>query len=80
MSDIVSRDVMRLAADMREILASYQDAEDLITIGAYKSGQNPRVDRSVQKIDAVHRFLKQQVHEPVSLAESWQAMAEVVEG
>jgi flagellum-specific ATP synthase len=80
MSDIVSQDVMQLAAGMREILASYQDAEDLITIGAYKSGQNPRVDSAVKKIDAVQRFLKQQVNEPVSLVDSWQAMADIVEG
>jgi len=79
MSDIVSSEQLRLAAEMREILASYQDAEDLITIGAYKSGQNPRVDRAVQKIDAVHSFLRQQVHESVSLADSWQAMADVIE-
>lgn len=80
MSDIVSPDVMRLAAEMREILAAYHDAEDLITIGAYKSGQNPRVDRAVQKIDAVHRFLRQQVDDPMPLADSWQAMADIVEG
>jgi flagellum-specific ATP synthase len=80
MSDIVEPEIMRRAAEMREILASYQDAEDLITIGAYKSGQNPRVDRAVQKIDAVHRFLRQQVNEPMSLADSWQEMADVVEG
>jgi flagellum-specific ATP synthase len=80
MSDIVSPEHMRLAAEMREVLAAYQDAEDLITIGAYKSGQNSRVDRAVQKIDAVHRFLRQQVNEPVSLADSWQEMAEVIQG
>jgi FliI/YscN family ATPase len=79
MSDIVSADVMGLAAGVREILASYQDAEDLITIGAYKSGQNVRVDRAVQKIDAVQQFLRQQVNESISLADSWQAMADVVE-
>lgn len=79
MSDIVPPEIMKLAAEVREILASYQDAEDLITIGAYKSGQNLRVDRAVAKIDAVNRFLRQEVKEPVSLAESWQAMAEAVQ-
>jgi len=80
MSDIVSPDVARLATGVREILAAYQDAEDLITIGAYKSGQNPRVDRAVQKIDSVNRFLRQQIDQPVSLADSRQAMADIVEG
>jgi flagellum-specific ATP synthase len=80
MSDIVSPEVMRAANEAREVLASYQDAEDLITIGAYKAGQNPRVDRAVQKIDAVNAFLRQPVEEPTSLSDSWQTLADIVEG
>ena len=80
MSDIVSPEVMRAANEAREVLASYQDAEDLITIGAYKAGQNPRVDRAVQKIDAVNAFLRQPVGEPTSLSDSWQTLADIVEG
>jgi flagellum-specific ATP synthase len=80
MHDLVPPEVVHLASQMREIMAAYNDAEDLITIGAYKAGQNPRVDRAVQKIDAVHGFLRQGVTEPVSLYDSWQAMADIVEG
>lgn len=80
MSDIVTPDVMRAATEAREVLASYQDAEDLITIGAYKAGQNPRVDRAVQKIDSVNAFLRQGVGETTSLVESWQSLADIVEG
>jgi flagellum-specific ATP synthase len=79
MSDIVSPEVMRVANEAREVLASYQDAEDLITIGAYKAGQNPRVDRAVKKIDAVNAFLRQAVGEPASLSESWRELSEIVE-
>ncbi len=74
MSDIVSKEIMHAASEIREILASYQDAEDLITIGAYKQGQNPRVDRAVERIEAVHQFLRQAVDEPISIEETWQAM------
>jgi flagellum-specific ATP synthase len=80
MSDIVSREVVQAASEMREILASYQETEDLLTIGAYKPGQNPRVDRAVKKIDAVHAFLKQDVDDPTSIEESWRRIREVLEG
>jgi flagellum-specific ATP synthase len=78
MSDIIPREGMQLAAQIREVIASYQDAEDLITIGAYKPGQNARVDRAVQKIDAVNQFLKQSSDEPTSLQDSWQMMADII--
>jgi flagellum-specific ATP synthase len=78
MSDIVDRNVMQLAAGIREILASYQETEDLLTIGAYKPGQNPRIDRAVQKIDAVNEFLRQQVDQPTSLEDSWAWMQQVL--
>jgi flagellum-specific ATP synthase len=80
MSDIVSREVIQAASEMREILASYQETEDLLTIGAYKPGQNARVDRAVKKIDAVHAFLKQNVDDPTSIEESWRRIREVLEG
>lgn len=78
MSDVVNRNVMQVAAGIREILASYQETEDLLTIGAYKPGQNPRIDRAVQKIDAVNEFLRQQVDQPTSLEDSWAWMQQVL--
>jgi flagellum-specific ATP synthase len=69
---------MQIAAQIREIIAAYQDAEDLITIGAYKPGQNARVDRAVEKIDAVNQFLKQNSEEPTSLQDTWQLMGDIV--
>jgi flagellum-specific ATP synthase len=78
MSDIIPKQGMQIAAQIREIIAAYQDAEDLITIGAYKPGQNARVDRAVQKIDAVNRFLKQSSDEPTSLQDTWQLMGDIV--
>jgi flagellum-specific ATP synthase len=80
MSDIAPQQVIQDANEMREIMAAYQDAEDLITIGAYKAGQNLRVDRAVQRIDAVQAFLKQAVEAPVSLAETWAQMRRIVQG
>lgn len=79
MSDIVDPNVMQMAAELRNILASYQDAEDLITIGAYKQGQNPKVDKAVAKIEAVNAFLRQPVDEPSSLERSWLTMGQILQ-
>ncbi len=78
MSDLIPKQGMSIATQIREIIAAYQDAEDLITIGAYKPGQNARVDRAVEKIDAVNRFLKQSSDEPSSLQQTWQLMGDIV--
>jgi flagellum-specific ATP synthase len=78
MNDLIDRDGMRLANEVREILASFQETEDLLTIGAYKPGQNPRIDRAVQKIDAVNAFLRQEVDEKTTLAETWERMQNLI--
>lgn len=52
---------------LREILAIYQEAEDLINIGAYKSGSNPLIDYALTKIEAVNAFLKQGIYEESDL-------------
>jgi flagellum-specific ATP synthase len=44
---------------LRELLATYKKAEDLINIGAYVKGSNPQVDRAIEKIDAINSFLRQ---------------------
>ena len=49
----------------RRVLADYAEVEDLITIGAYKAGQNPKVDYAVSKIDALREFLMQTPEEKV---------------
>jgi len=74
MSDIVHPNVTAMAVQVRDIIATYQDAEDLITIGAYKPGQNKRVDRAVALIDQVNNFLKQKSGEKTSIEESWKML------
>lgn len=78
MSDIVPPELIQMASQARDILATYREAEDLITIGAYKPGQNPRVDRAVQVIEKLTAFLKQKSTEKVDLQSSWQQLAEVL--
>jgi flagellum-specific ATP synthase len=54
------------AGKLRELLATYKKAEDLINIGAYVKGSNPQVDRAIEKIDAINGFLRQGVSDRVN--------------
>lgn len=77
MSEIVPRQIQDLAAELRDVIATYKETEDLITIGAYKPGQNARVDRAVTLIDAVNQFLRQHAETKLSLEQSWQELAAI---
>lgn len=79
MSDIVPSEINTIAFKARDILATYREAEDLITIGAYKPGQNPKVDYAVQRIDALLNYLKQFSKDKTSMMESWQQLAQIVQ-
>jgi len=55
---------------MREVLARYAEAEDLINIGAYVKGSNPKIDDALEKIDAVNEFLTQATDEKFDFDET----------
>ncbi|MDD5456931.1 MAG: flagellar protein export ATPase FliI [Candidatus Margulisbacteria bacterium] len=55
---------------LREVLARYNEAEDLINIGAYVRGSNPKIDWAIDKIDKVNNFLRQGTHEFTSYDET----------
>lgn len=80
MRNVIDERHYRCAQFMRECLAVYRDAEDLINIGAYKSGANPKIDRAVQMIDKINRFLKQDVHETSTLESTEIEMVNLVNG
>lgn len=65
MSQIVDVEHKKLAGRLKNVLATYQEAEDLINIGAYKRGSNKNIDYAIEKIDAVNEFLCQDVNEKV---------------
>jgi flagellum-specific ATP synthase len=79
MQDIVPPEVMAMAADLRDLIATYRDAEDLITIGAYKPGQNPQVDRAVKLVNEINAYLRQASAQKVTIRESWETMAKILQ-
>lgn len=69
MSQIAAKEHKAVAGKLKNVLATYTEAEDLINIGAYKSGANPNIDFAIAKIDAVNAFLMQGVDEKFTFDE-----------
>ena len=65
MSDVTDKQHRAAAGTLRELLAAYRKAEDLINIGAYQKGANPTIDRALGQIDAINGLLRQPVDEKV---------------
>ncbi len=63
MSAIAASGHKSAAGKLRNVLGTYDEAEDLINIGAYKNGSNVAIDYAIQKINAVNQFLMQETME-----------------
>lgn len=63
MNAIVTKEHKLAAGKLRNVLATYSEAEDLINIGAYKNGSNPDIDYAIRKIRAVNGYLCQATDE-----------------
>lgn len=63
MPQIADEKLKEKASELRDILAVYKDSEDLINIGAYQRGSNPKIDRAIQLIDKINAFLRQGINE-----------------
>ena len=68
-----------LAGKLKNVLATYNEAEDLINIGAYKSGTNREIDYAIQKIDAVNQFLMQKTDEKFAFEEEMDLLRKLFE-
>ena len=77
MSSIASTEHKALAGKLKNVLATYNEAEDLINIGAYKNGSNPDSDYAIKKIRAVNTFLCQATDEKFLFEEELQLLEQV---
>jgi flagellum-specific ATP synthase len=66
MADITTPEHHQHAAKLRELLAVYKDAEDLINIGAYVRGSNARIDEAIDRKEVINAYLRQAIDEPSS--------------
>jgi flagellum-specific ATP synthase len=79
MDDIIDSDQRQYANKLKETLATYSKSEDLINIGAYVAGSNPKIDYAIKMIDPINRYLRQDIDETTNFAESISQLAQLFE-
>ncbi len=75
MPDIVDAGHLQMARDLRRLYSLYQQNRDLISVGAYQPGSDPRIDKAIEKNPAILNFLQQDMDEPVDINRSLQELA-----
>lgn len=79
MSQIVDKKQKELSGQLKNVMATYAESEDLINIGAYKAGSNKNIDYAISKIDKVNDFLIQATDEKMDYDEEIEALEAVFE-
>lgn len=80
MSAIASPEHKAAAAKMRKILAMYRENKDLIDVGMYQPGSNPKLDIAIQMIDQVNGFLQQRTTESVNMQNTIDTLINMMSG
>jgi flagellum-specific ATP synthase len=80
MNDVISESHKELAAKVKSLISVYSEAEDLINLGAYVKGSNPRIDEALIYIDEIRKFLIQDVDEKVDFEETLRQLKRIFEG
>ena len=77
--EIVSADVAQAGQELRAALAVLREKEDLVAIGAYRHGSDPRLDTALAHRGRIEGFLRQPVHERSDPAETDRRLLELGE-
>jgi flagellum-specific ATP synthase len=77
MNRLVDKDHADLSAKIRETMAIYAEQEDLINIGAYQAGSNPKIDMALKYIDPINDFLRQDLAEQATLEQTREEMKNI---
>lgn len=80
MTEISEPKVLKAAGSLRQLMAVLQANEDLLSIGAYKSGANPKLDEALRKRSLIERFLMQATHENTSYESTLHLIEGIVNG
>lgn len=67
MPDIADSQHMALATKVRRLYSLYQQNQDLISVGAYQAGSDPRIDEAIEKNASICEFLQQGIDEAVDM-------------
>ncbi|MGZ5057542.1 MAG: flagellar protein export ATPase FliI [Methylobacter sp.] len=75
MPDIIDTGHLQMARELRRLYSLYQQNRDLISVGAYQPGSDPRIDKAIEKNPAILNFLQQDMDEPINISRSLQELA-----
>ena len=78
MGEVATPRQAEAAGRLKELLSVYRHAEDLVNVGAYVAGSNPRIDEALRKIEPIREFLRQKPREISSMEETLQRLEKVV--
>ncbi|MBQ7125503.1 FliI/YscN family ATPase [bacterium] len=80
MSAIASSEHKQAAAKMRKILAMYRENKDLIDVGMYQQGSNPKLDIAIEMMPKVNEFLQQRTSDSVNMENTINTLVEMMSG
>ena len=78
MVEVISEEHYQLSMKIKDTLATYREAEELINIGAYTPGSNPKIDQAIAKIEAIKEYLRQGIMEKSGIDESIERLNSLV--
>ncbi len=78
MSSIAKPEHRKAAGEIRQMLSVYQENQDLLSIGAYKSGSNPELDEAISRMSGINNLLQQQVDSKVAFEDTVDQMIRLV--
>jgi len=79
MPDITSEEHYSLMRRFRELLTTYNSSEDLINIGAYAKGSNPKIDYAISKIDRILDYVRQGLFEKIEYEDALKTLKAIFE-
>lgn len=79
MTDLVGEPQKKAAGKLKEILATYEEAEDLINIGAYAEGSNPKIDYALRHLEDINKYLRQDTDENSSYEQACETLMEMLQ-
>ncbi|WP_457566665.1 flagellar protein export ATPase FliI [Caldithrix abyssi] len=77
-NEVTQPEHQKMIVKLLETMAIYRESEDLINIGAYKKGTNPRLDEAIEKIEAINDFLKQNIDERSTFEQTIERMKAII--
>ena len=77
MGKVVAREHQVVASHLRDLMAAYKNSEDLINVGAYAKGTNPKVDKAILINDDINGLLRQDVDSSMRINELFERMVEI---